>query len=123
MTPSIIPLIQYTLHPETTAPLSPSEQDWYAIYEEAKRQALLGITSYGVQQLRKLHPECSITYSGRYPFSIPVTPVQFSDGNHCSNLDGSGHQSAEDLYLIQQRSNKCGFQMVVGHFADLSKMA
>ena len=45
------------------------------------------------------------------------------DGNHCSNLDGSEHQSAGDLYLIQQRSNKCGFQMVVGHFADLSKMA
>ena len=56
MPPSIIPLIQYTLHPEMTVQMSPSEQDWYAIYEEAKRQALLGITFYGVQQLRNHIP-------------------------------------------------------------------
>ena len=49
MTLSIIHLIQSSLHPEVTVTLSLSEGEWFAIYEEAKRQALTGIVFYGIQ--------------------------------------------------------------------------
>ena len=81
MPPSIIPLIQYTLHPEMTVPLSPSAQDWYAIYEEAKRQALLGITFYGVQQLRKLHTECSMPDNLKLQWLSQVIQIHLSFSN------------------------------------------
>lgn len=86
---SIIPLIQYTLHPEMTVQMSPSEQDWYAIYEEAKRQALLGIIFYGVQQLRRTHPECSIPDNLRLQCLSQVIQIQMRNESldvHCRQL-------------------------------------
>lgn len=96
MTPSIIPLIQYTLHPEMTVPQSPSEQDWYAIYEEAKRQALVGITFYGAQQLRKSHPECSMPDNLKLQWLSQVIQIQKRNESldeHCRQLQKELSQS------------------------------
>ena len=96
MPPSIIPLIQYTLHPEMTVPQSPSEQDWYAIYEEAKRQALVGITFYGVQQLRKSHPECSMPDNLKLQWlsqAIQIQKRNESLDEHCRQLQKELSQS------------------------------
>lgn len=89
MTPGIIPLIQSSLHPEMTVPLSPSGGDWCAIYEEAKRQALTGIAFYGVQQLRKSHPECSIPNDLRLQWLSQVIQIQKRNESldaHCQQL-------------------------------------
>lgn len=96
MPPSIIPLIQHTLHPEMAVPLSPSERDWYAMYEEAKRQALVGITFYGVQQLRKSHPECSMPDNLRLQWLSQVIQIQKRNESldeHCRQLQKELSQS------------------------------
>ena len=73
---SIIPLIQSSLHPEMTVTLSLSEGEWCAIYEEAKRQALVGIAFYGVQELRKSHPECAIPNNLKLEWLSQVIQIQ-----------------------------------------------
>ena len=89
MAPRIINLIQYSLHPEMTVPLSPSEQDWCAIYEEANRQALAGLTFYGVQQLRKNHPDCAIPENLWFEWLSQVLEIQKRNESldaHCQQL-------------------------------------
>lgn len=89
MTPSIIHLIQFSLHPELTVALSPSEGDWCAIYEEANRQALAGIAFYGVQQLRKNHPDCAIPENLWFEWLSQVLEIQKRNGSldaHCRQL-------------------------------------
>ena len=96
MTSSIIPLIQYTLHPKATVPLSPSEGEWYAIYEEAKRQALVGIAFYGAQQLRKSHPECSMPDNLKLQWlsqAIQIQKRNESLDEHCRQLQKELSQS------------------------------
>lgn len=89
MTLSIIHLIQLSLHPEMTVPLSPSEQDWCAIYEEANRQALAGIAFYGVQQLRNNHPDCAIPENLWFQWLSQVLEIQKRNESldaHCRQL-------------------------------------
>ena len=76
MTPSIILLIQSSLHPEMAVTLSLSEGEWCAIYEEAKRQALVGVVFYGIQQLRKSHPECAIPNDLRLQWLSQAIQIQ-----------------------------------------------
>lgn len=76
MNNSIIYLIQYSLHPELNVPLSPSDQDWCLIYEEAKRQSLVGLCFQGVQQFRLAHPECTISDNIRLQWLSEVVQIQ-----------------------------------------------
>lgn len=89
MNTSLIHLIQYTLHPEMTVPQSPSEQDWYAIYEEAKRQSLIGLCFYGVQHFRLAHPECTIPDNLRLQWLSQAVQIQKRNeilDTHCRQL-------------------------------------
>ena len=89
MTPRIIHIIQSSLHPEMSVPLSPSEGEWCAIYEEAERQALVGIAFYGVQELIKSHPECVIPDNLRLQWFSQVIQIQKRNESldaHCRQL-------------------------------------
>ena len=72
-----------------TVTLSLSEGEWCAIYEEAKRQALVGIAFYGVQELRKSHPECAIPNNLKLEWLSQVIQIQKRNESldaHCRQL-------------------------------------
>ena len=106
MPTSIINLIQLSLHPEMSVPLSLSEGEWCAIYEEAKRQALLGITLYGVQQLRKSHPECSMPDNLRLQWLSQVIQIQKRNESldaHCQQLQKELSESGIRSSILKGR--------------------
>lgn len=96
MNTSLTPLIQYTLHPELKIPFSASEEDWCMIYEEAKRQSLIGLCFYGVQQLRKTQPECRIPDNLRLQWLSQAVQIQNRNeimNTHCRQLQKELSQS------------------------------